>query len=145
MHCNFLYLVTFSPHASFFLHFFFCSENESKLFYLSFINFFYSLLWTQDIWQAIKHLDESLVALIIGHTHSDVHYSVSVIVFCFNLHRSTTWIGIWDVWSAQCAERLCANTTAATLKTKKSTANWIISGKIKFVLVLILCCAVIIL
>lgn len=59
------------------------------------------------------------------HTHSDVqHCSVSVI----SSHRSTTWIGTWGVWSVRSAERLCANTTAATLKTKKSTANWIISG-----------------
>lgn len=45
--------------------------------------------------------------------------------------RLITWTGTWVVWNVQSAERLYANTTAATSKTKKSSANWIILGKMK--------------
>lgn len=47
------------------------------------------------------------------------------------LRRLITWTGTWVVWNVPSAERLYANTTAATSKTKKSSANWIISGKMK--------------
>lgn len=55
------------------------------------------------------------------------HYSVIIPpVFLFRL---ITLTGTWVVWNVLSAERLYANTTAATLKTKKSFANWIISGR----------------
>lgn len=55
------------------------------------------------------------------------HYSA--IISPVFLRRLITWTGTWVVWNVQSAERLYANTTAATLKTKKSFANWIISGR----------------
>lgn len=44
--------------------------------------------------------------------------------------RWTTWSGTCAVWSAPCAGRRYVSTAAATSRTRRSSAKWIISGRV---------------